>query len=63
MAADSFGLTGIPMIAFIVQLGQMNVIHYMIGFLLAAATAFVVTWVLGVDERQAFGTKKHRRIT
>ncbi|MNO39953.1 Negative regulator of SacY activity [compost metagenome] len=63
VAADSFGLTGIPMIAFIVQLGQMNVIHYMIGFLLAAATAFVVTWVLGVDERQAFGTKKHRRIT
>ncbi|MEC0168312.1 PTS transporter subunit EIIC [Paenibacillus graminis] len=63
VAADSFGLTGIPMIAFIVQLGQMNVIHYVTGFLLAAATAFVVTWVLGVDERQAFGTKKHRRIT
>ncbi|KHL96278.1 hypothetical protein QW71_08115 [Paenibacillus sp. IHB B 3415] len=50
VVADSFGLTGIPMIAFIVQLGQMNLIHYMIGFLLAAATAFMVTWILGVDK-------------
>ncbi|MHA6532155.1 PTS transporter subunit EIIC [Paenibacillus sp. BAC0078] len=50
VAADSFGLTGIPMIAFVVQLGQMNLIHYMIGFLLAAVTAFMVTWILSVDE-------------
>ncbi|GIP22323.1 PTS transporter subunit EIIC [Paenibacillus sp. J22TS3] len=49
VAADSFGLTGIPMIAFIVQLGQMNLIHYIIGFLLAAVTAFVVTWFLDVN--------------
>ncbi|WP_223069134.1 PTS transporter subunit EIIC [Paenibacillus caui] len=50
VVADSFGLTGIPMIAFIVQLGLMNFVHYMIGFLLAASTAFAVTWILGVDK-------------
>ncbi|MEK8211473.1 MULTISPECIES: PTS transporter subunit EIIC [unclassified Paenibacillus] len=51
VAADSFGLTGIPMIAFTVQLGQLNLIHYLIGFLLAAITAFTATWILGVDKR------------
>ncbi|MDQ0193783.1 PTS transporter subunit EIIC [Paenibacillus wynnii] len=50
VVANSFGLTGIPMIAFIVLPGQMNLIHYLIGFLLAAGSAFVVTWVLGVDK-------------
>lgn len=50
VVADSFGLTGIPMIAFIVELGPMNLIHYMIGFLLAAVTAFMTTWILGVDK-------------
>ncbi|MGN7762453.1 PTS transporter subunit EIIC [Paenibacillus sp. 22594] len=58
VAADSFGLTGIPMIAFIVQLGQMNLIHYLIGFLLAAITAFMVTWILGVDEPSGIRNKK-----
>lgn len=50
VVANSFGLTGIPMIAFIVLPGQTNLIHYLIGFLLAAGTAFVVTWILGVDK-------------
>lgn len=63
VAADSFGLTGIPMIAFIVQLGQMNLVHYLIGFLLAAVTAFIVTWILGVDRPSALGTIQHRRMT
>ncbi|MNN90274.1 Negative regulator of SacY activity [compost metagenome] len=63
VAADSFGLTGIPMIAFIVQLGQMNLVHYLIGFLLAAITAFIVTWILGVDRPSALGTIQHRRMT
>ncbi|RUT33587.1 PTS sucrose transporter subunit IIBC [Paenibacillus zeisoli] len=63
VAADSFGLTGVPMIAFIVQLGQMNLVHYLIGFLLAAVTAFIVTWILGVDRPSALGTIQHRRMT
>ncbi|GGG01347.1 negative regulator of SacY activity [Paenibacillus albidus] len=50
VVANSFGLTGIPMIAFIVLPGQVNLIHYLIGFLLAAGTAFAVTWILGVDK-------------
>ncbi|OKP98678.1 PTS transporter subunit EIIC [Paenibacillus sp. P46E] len=58
VAADSFGLTGIPMIAFIVQLGQMNLIHYLIGFLLAAVTAFMVTWILGVEEPSGLRNKR-----
>ncbi|AIQ13026.1 hypothetical protein PDUR_14710 [Paenibacillus durus] len=49
VVANSFGLTGIPMIAFIVPPGHINFIHYMVGLLLAAGVAFVVTWVLGVD--------------
>ncbi|MFD1774294.1 PTS transporter subunit EIIC [Paenibacillus rhizophilus] len=50
VVADSFGLTGIPMIAFIVPPGHINLIHYIIGFLLATGTAFAVTWFLGVDK-------------
>ncbi|WP_458461235.1 PTS transporter subunit EIIC [Paenibacillus sp.] len=49
VVANSFGLTGIPMIAFIVQPGLMNLVHYLIGFVLALATAFSVTLLLGVD--------------
>ncbi|MNO07309.1 Negative regulator of SacY activity [compost metagenome] len=43
------------MIAFIVELGQMNLFHYMIGFLLAAVTAFTATCILGVDNRKSIG--------
>ncbi|QWU13856.1 PTS system, sucrose-specific IIC component [Paenibacillus sophorae] len=50
VVANSFGLTGIPMIAFSVPPGHINFIHYMIGLLLATGTAFTVTWVLGVDK-------------
>ncbi|MFP4976054.1 PTS transporter subunit EIIC [Paenibacillus sp. CN-4] len=50
VVANSFGLTGIPMIAFIVLPGYINLIHYLIGFLLAAGTAFAVTWILGVEQ-------------
>ncbi|MGE7827213.1 PTS transporter subunit EIIC [Paenibacillus sp. NPDC093718] len=49
VVANSFGLTGLPMIAFIVQPGLMNFVHYLIGFVLALATAFTVTLLLGVD--------------
>ncbi|BCG59786.1 PTS transporter subunit EIIC [Paenibacillus sp. URB8-2] len=50
VVANSFGLTGIPMIAFIVPPGHINFIHYMVGLLLATGTAFAVTWFLGVDK-------------
>ncbi|PYY26963.1 PTS transporter subunit EIIC [Paenibacillus illinoisensis] len=49
VVANSLGLTGLPMIAFIVQPGLMNLVHYLIGFVLALATAFTVTLLLGVD--------------
>ncbi|WP_025687986.1 PTS transporter subunit EIIC [Paenibacillus zanthoxyli] len=50
VVANSFGLTGIPMIAFIIPPGHINFIHYMVGLLLAVGTAFAVTWALGVDK-------------
>ncbi|MDQ0718804.1 PTS system sucrose-specific IIC component [Paenibacillus sp. W4I10] len=49
VVANSFGLTGLPMIAFSVQPGLMNLVHYLIGLVLALATAFTVTLLLGVD--------------
>ncbi|MBY0013266.1 PTS transporter subunit EIIC [Paenibacillus typhae] len=52
VVANSFGLTGIPMIAFIVLPGYINLFHYLIGFLLAAGTAFAVTWILGVKNHE-----------
>ncbi|MFB5674495.1 PTS transporter subunit EIIC [Paenibacillus terreus] len=50
VVANSFGLTGIPMIAFAVQPGGMNLVHYLTGFLIALATAFAVTWFLSGEK-------------
>ncbi|MEW4368873.1 PTS transporter subunit EIIC [Paenibacillus kandeliae] len=47
VVASSFGLTGIPMLAFIIPFGWSNFIHYMTGFVLATGTAFVLTLLLG----------------
>ncbi|WP_334074942.1 MULTISPECIES: PTS transporter subunit EIIC [Paenibacillus] len=47
VVSNSFGLTGIPMTAFVVQPGPMNLFHYLTGFLLALTTAFCATWLLG----------------
>ncbi|ANF96226.1 PTS transporter subunit EIIC [Paenibacillus bovis] len=50
VVANSFGLTGIPMLAYIIPFGEANFVHYMIGFLLAAGTAFVAALLLGVEK-------------
>lgn len=48
--ASSFGLTGIPMLVYIIPFGEMNFIHYMIGFLLSAGIAFMTTLLLGAEK-------------
>ncbi|WP_411349482.1 PTS transporter subunit EIIC [Paenibacillus sp. WLX2291] len=53
VVASSFGLTGIPMLAFIIPFGWSNFIHYMTGFVLATSTAFVLTLLLGRDGRSS----------
>lgn len=52
VAANAFGLTGIPMLAIVAPLGMSNIINYLIGFALALTTAFVLTWILGFKEEQ-----------
>ncbi|MGE6599626.1 sucrose-specific PTS transporter subunit IIBC [Bacillus proteolyticus] len=46
VAANAYGLTGIPMLTIVAPLGMMNVIHYVIGFAIAVITAFVTTFIL-----------------
>lgn len=46
VAANAYGLTGIPMLTIVAPLGMMNVIHYVIGFAIAVITAFVATFIL-----------------
>lgn len=50
VVASSFGLTGIPMLVYIIPFGELNFIHYMIGFLLSAGIAFLTTLLLGVEK-------------
>ncbi|MBY9081832.1 PTS transporter subunit EIIC [Paenibacillus sp. HN-1] len=69
VVANSFGLTGIPMLAFVIPAGQSNLIHYLIGIVIAAGTAFAVTWALGGREFRLpagishLGQAKHRRLS
>ena len=46
VAANAYGLTGIPMLTIVAPLGMMNMIHYIIGFAIAVITAFVATFIL-----------------
>jgi PTS system sucrose-specific IIC component len=46
VAANAYGLTGIPMIAIVTPLGATNLINYLVGFAIAVVTAFVSTDVL-----------------
>ncbi|EZP59000.1 sucrose-specific PTS transporter subunit IIBC [Exiguobacterium acetylicum] len=46
VAANAYGLTGIPMIAIVAPLGATNLINYLVGFAIAVVTAFVSTVVL-----------------
>lgn len=46
VVANSYGLTGIPMIAIVAPLGVSNFINYLIGLGISAITAFISTWIL-----------------
>ncbi|WP_163538725.1 PTS transporter subunit EIIC [Gracilibacillus sp. YIM 98692] len=46
VAANSYGLTGIPMIAIVGPLGMTNLMHYLIGFVISAMVAFIASWIL-----------------
>ncbi|WP_010502860.1 PTS transporter subunit EIIC [Paenibacillus elgii] len=50
VAANSYGLTGLPMIVLAAPLGWSNLLNYLIGFVLAVGCAFAATWFLGFDE-------------
>lgn len=50
VAANAYGLTGIPMIAIIAPLGLPNLIHYLIGFAVSVVSAFLATWIMGIKE-------------
>ncbi len=52
VAANSYGLTGIPMIAITAPLGLSNLIHYLIGFAVSVVTAFLATWIMGIKEEK-----------
>ncbi|WP_258881701.1 PTS transporter subunit EIIC [Paenibacillus sp. sptzw28] len=48
--ANSYGLTGLPMVVLAAPLGIPNLLNYLIGFVIAVACAFTLTWLLGFDE-------------
>jgi PTS system sucrose-specific IIC component len=50
VVANSFGLTGIPMIAIVAPLGISNLIHYLIGLGISVITAFIATFILWKKE-------------
>ncbi|MEC1268028.1 sucrose-specific PTS transporter subunit IIBC [Bacillus vallismortis] len=50
VVSNSYGLTGIPMISIVLPFGAANFVHYMIGFLAAAVSAFIATLFLGFKE-------------
>lgn len=52
VVANAYGLTGIPMIAILVEFGTMNIVNYLIGFAIAVISAFVATWLLGISEEK-----------
>ncbi|GMR67626.1 MULTISPECIES: sucrose-specific PTS transporter subunit IIBC [Bacillus] len=52
VAANAYGLTGIPMLTIVAPLGIMNMIHYIIGLAIAIITAFVATFILYKESKQ-----------
>jgi PTS system sucrose-specific IIC component len=50
VVANSYGLTGIPMIAIVAPIGISNLMHYLIGLGISVITAFIATWILLVKE-------------
>lgn len=52
VAANSYGLSGIPMISIILPLGTANLIHYLIAFAIAVISAFIATLCLGFKDEK-----------
>lgn len=52
VAANAYGLTGIPMIAIVAPFGTSAIINYLIGFVIAVAGAFIATMLLGLKEEE-----------
>ncbi|MGG4489450.1 sucrose-specific PTS transporter subunit IIBC [Metabacillus idriensis] len=52
VAANAYGLTGIPMIAIVAPFGTSAIMNYLIGFVIAAAGAFIATLLLGLKEEE-----------
>ena len=50
VAANAYGLTGIPMIAIAAPFGVQNVVNYVIGMLIAVAVSFILTIIFKVKE-------------
>ncbi|WP_134686981.1 sucrose-specific PTS transporter subunit IIBC [Brevibacillus migulae] len=50
--ANSYGLTGIPMIAIVAPLGLLNITHYLTGFAISVIGAFLATWMLGMKDEE-----------
>jgi PTS system sucrose-specific IIC component len=52
VAANAYGLTGIPMIAIVAPFGTSAIMNYLIGFVIAVAGAFIATLLLGLKEEE-----------
>ncbi|MCM3597356.1 sucrose-specific PTS transporter subunit IIBC [Metabacillus idriensis] len=52
VAANAYGLTGIPMIAIVAPFGTSAIINYLIGFVIAVAGAFIATLLIGLKEEE-----------
>ncbi|RCW51676.1 PTS system sucrose-specific IIB component (Glc family) /PTS system sucrose-specific IIC component (Glc family) [Paenibacillus prosopidis] len=50
VAANSYGLTGLPMLILAAPLGLSNLFHYLTGFVISVGFAFMATWIIGFDE-------------
>ncbi|MEC3654606.1 sucrose-specific PTS transporter subunit IIBC [Bacillus siamensis] len=53
VAANAYGLSGIPMIAITAPLGLGNLINYLIGMGIASVTAFIAAYIMGAKEKEA----------
>jgi sucrose PTS system EIIBCA or EIIBC component len=52
VAANAYGLTGIPMIAIVAPFGTSAIMNYLIGFVIAVAGACIATLLLGLKEEE-----------
>ncbi len=50
VAANAYGLTGIPMIAIAAPFGMGNLINYLIGMAIAGVSAFIAAFIMKINE-------------